>query len=87
MVCTMNRIMSQLIDSVPVQFPVILSMTQKYVCDVAVISLLRSRPLGNSPTALRNSIREVHSEQWLKKVMAYLSCYRRHRYVLNMAMH
>ena len=54
------RILEQLTDNVRVQFPVVL--THKFACDMAVISLLRSRTLGNSPTALRNSILEVHSE-------------------------
>ena len=76
-VCIMTRILDQLTDSVRVQFPVV--MTHKYACDVAVISLLRSRTLGNSPTALRNSVLEVHSEQWLKKQLTYMSDWERHK--------
>ena len=71
------RILEQLTDNVRVQFPVVL--THKFACDVAVISLLRSRTLGNSPTALRNSILEVHSEQWLKKSISYMSYCERHK--------
>ena len=70
--CILNaRILEQLTDNIRVQFPVVL--TCKYACDVAVISLLRSRTLGNSPTALRNSILEVHSEQLLEKSLSYMS--------------
>ena len=56
-----TRMLSQLTDSIQTRFPAIL--TRKYACDLAVISLLRSRMLGNSPTALRNSLLEVHSAE------------------------
>ena len=80
MVCIMNRILCQLVDSIRAQLPIIL--TRQYACDVAVMSLLRSRTLGNSPTVLQNSIHEVHSEQWLKQLLMYLSSCKHHRYVL-----
>lgn len=58
-------------------FPVI--MTKKYACDKAVVSLLRSRTLGNSPTALRNTLLELHSEEWVKKQLAFLEDCQRHK--------
>lgn len=72
------RILSQLHESLRAKFPVIL--TRKYACHVSVVSLLRSRHLGNSTTAFRNSLLEVHSDQWLKKTLSYLSdcdCHRK----------
>ena len=52
-----KRILDQLPSGVRQKFPVIL--TYKYACDSAVMSLLRSRTLGNSPgdckTASANS--------------------------------
>ena len=71
------RMLNQLTDSIRAQFPVIL--TRKYACDVSVTTLLRSRTLGNSPTALRNEILEVHSAEWLRKHLSYLSDCKRHK--------
>ena len=53
--------LSQLMYSIRTWF--FATLTHKYACDLAVISLLRSRTLGNSPTALRNSLLEVHSAE------------------------
>ena len=72
-----KRMLDQLSAGVRAQFPVIL--THKYACDVAVVSLLRNRTLGNSPTSVRNSLCEVHSEEWLRKQVCYLSDCQRHR--------
>ena len=36
-------------------------------------SLSFSRTLGNSPTALRNTLHEIHSEEWLRKQIDYLT--------------
>ena len=69
--------MSQLRDSIRAYFPAIL--TRKYACDLSIIGLLRGRTLGNSPTALRNGILEVHSEEWLKKQLSYMSDCERHK--------
>ena len=49
-----HRILCQLSDGVRARFPVLL--THKYACDKSVVALLRSRTLGNSPTALRNTL-------------------------------
>ena len=65
------RMLSQLTDSIRGQFLVIL--IRKYACDVSVMTLLRSQTLGNSSTALRNEVLEVHSTEWLKKHLSYLS--------------
>ena len=70
--------LAQLTDDVRAQFPVI--VTLKYACDVSVAMLLRGRTLGNSPTALRNRIMEVHSEEWLKRNMVFMTHCCRHRY-------
>ena len=48
-------------------------MTRKYACDQSVIALLHSHTLGNSPTALRNTLHEIHSEEWLRNQLAYLT--------------
>jgi hypothetical protein len=56
-----KRTLDLLPDGVRNKFPVVL--THKYACDVSVISLLRSRTLGNSPSALQNNICELHSEE------------------------
>ena len=71
------RILSQLTDSIRAYFPAI--STRKYACDVSVTTLLRSRTLGNSPTALQNEILEVHSGEWLRKQLSYLSDCKRHK--------
>lgn len=72
-----SRILSQLSDGVKAHFPVIL--TRMYACDISVISLLRSRTLGNSPSAFRNSLLEVHSEEWLRRQLVYLQDCKRHK--------
>ena len=58
-----QRIISQLPDSVRARFPAIL--TYKCACDMALVSLMRARTMGNrlSPTALRMNVLEVHSEE------------------------
>ena len=51
------RILDQLASGVRARFPVL--MIRKYACDQCVITLLRSRTLRNSPTALRNTLHEI----------------------------
>ena len=51
-------------------FPAIL--THKHACDVAVVSLLRSRTLGNSPAALCNAVLEI-SQRGVDEEAALLS--------------
>ena len=45
----------------------------------AVVSLLRDQTLSNSPTALRNAILEIHSEEWLRKQLRYLDDWKWYR--------
>ena len=78
----------ELRDQLPIhlscQFPII--MTWKSACDVSVISMLRSRTLGNSPTALYNNILEMHSDEHMRKVLTYLhvtSNYNKQRQALS----
>lgn len=72
-----RHILGQLPDGLRTRFPVV--MTHKFACDVAVVSLLRSRTLGNSSTALHNNILELHSEEWSHQYLWYLSDCDRHR--------
>ena len=59
-------------------FPAVL--TRKYACDKAIVSLFHSRTFGNSPTSVRNQIKELHSEEWLlSRQLRYLSACERHR--------
>ena len=72
-----HRMLDQLTEGVRACFPVIL--TRKYACDRAVVTLLRARTLGNSPTALRHNLQELHSEEWLRRQLRYLADCERHR--------
>lgn len=75
-----DRILNQLPCSLRAHFPAVL--TRKYACDQAVVTLFRARTLGNSPTALRNNLMEVHSEEWLRKQLVYLGDCAHHRYIV-----
>lgn len=66
-----SRILEQLSDGIIAHFPAVL--THKYACDKAVIALLRSRTLGNTPTALHNKLLEMHTEAWARAQLSYLS--------------
>ena len=72
-----QRMLTQLTDGVRARFPVVL--TYKYACDQGIVTLLRARIIGNSPTALCNNLQELHSEEWLRKQLCYLSDCQRHR--------
>ncbi len=72
-----RRILEQLPDGVRSRFPVV--MTHKFACDVAVVSLLRSRTLGNSSMALQNNILELHSEEWSRRYLWYMADCERHK--------
>lgn len=71
------QILDQLPQDLRSLFPAIL--TRKYSMDVSVISLMRSRTVGNSPTSLCNDVNEIHSQEWIKKVSAYLGNCMRHK--------
>lgn len=66
-----SLLMEQIPNHLFIRFPAV--VTRKYACDKSVVSLMRSRTLGNSPTALCNSIRERHTEEWMSRSVAYLS--------------
>ena len=72
-----NRMLDQLTDGMRASFPAIL--THKYACDEAVLSLLRARTLGNSSTALQHNLHELHSEDWLRRQLRYLTDCDNHR--------
>ena len=72
-----QRMLRQLGDGPRAQFPAVL--TRKYACDRSVVSLLRARTLGNSPTALCNNILEAHSEVWMRQQLAFLSDCKLHK--------
>jgi len=65
-----RRLLEQLPTHQRDQFPII--MTYKYACDEKVVALMRSRTVGNSPTAVCHTVAEIHSEQWMRKASAYL---------------
>ncbi|XP_056232399.1 uncharacterized protein LOC130169565 [Seriola aureovittata] len=63
-------IIRQLSPTYSCQFPAIL--TYKLSCDLRVVQQLRSRTLGNSATRLYNTLREAHSDSWMRKAIEYL---------------
>ena len=71
------RLLEQLPDGRRGLFPAVL--THKLACDRSIIVRLRGRTLGNSPTACRNSVAEVHEEEWAAKAIAYYDDCHRHR--------
>ena len=72
-VATDSRILEQLPADLLLKFPAVL--TSKYACDRAIVSLVKSRTLGNSPHSLRNTLHEMHSEHWMKLGLEYMgSC-------------
>jgi len=70
-------LLEQLPEGIRAHFPLVL--TRKYACDRAVVSLLHNRTLGNSPTALAHKLQEVHSEEWVRRQVCYLTDCERHR--------
>ena len=72
-----RRLLQQLPVDVVSRFPVVL--TYKYACEVSVVSMLRARSLGNSSTALQKKIKELHSEDWMRKTISYLANCKRHK--------
>ena len=75
--------MNQLVDAKRAHFPAVL--TYKKACDRSVITILRGRILGNSSSALRNGILEIHSEEWLRKNLIYLNDCKAHRLLIGMS--
>ena len=70
-------VLNQLDSGHKLLFPAIL--THKATCDRKVTTMLRGRTLGNSSNHLRNLIWELHSEQWIRQVILYLSDCKRHK--------
>ena len=44
-----------------------------------MVSLMRAWTAGNSLTAMRNNLHKLHSEEWLKKQLMYLTECQRHK--------
>ncbi|XP_078101496.1 uncharacterized protein LOC144514187 [Sander vitreus] len=62
-------IIRQLSPTYSCQFPAVL--TYKLSCDLRVVAQLRSRTLGNSASRLCNTLREAHSDAWMRSAIAY----------------
>lgn len=73
-----DDIIRQIPQEIAIRFDV--TMTQKYACTSSIAELLRSRTLGNSPTALRNSICEAHSSTWMQRTATYMGDCLRHKH-------
>ena len=71
------RILEQIPFSLRVRFPVLL--TRKFASDIGVVNLMRSRTPGNSSTSLWNDVREMHSEEWIRRAVVYKSDCERHK--------
>ncbi|XP_070403005.1 uncharacterized protein [Nothobranchius furzeri] len=63
-------IVRQLPPTYSCQFPAVL--TYKLSCDQRVVAMLRSHTLGNSATQLCNTLREQHSDAWMRRAIQYL---------------
>ena len=74
-----DRMLEQFPSGVRAYFPAVL--TWKYACDQAVVTLFWAKTPGNSPSALRNNLMEVHCEEWLRRHLSYLGDCERHRYI------
>lgn len=88
-----RRILDQLTDGVRARFPVVLTFKyacdQSVIAlmrsrtlgkIIMIIGQLHSlfQYSGNSSTAMRNTLHEIHSEEWLKRQLAYLTDCQRH---------
>ncbi|XP_037643953.1 uncharacterized protein LOC119498907 [Sebastes umbrosus] len=63
-------IIRQLSPTYSCQFPAIL--TYRLSCDLRVVAQLRSRTLGNGANRLFNTLRENHSNAWMRRAIQYL---------------
>ncbi len=66
-----SRLLEQLPLDLRSRFPIVL--TRKFACDKSVVTLMRGRTFGNSPTGVCNEVKEIHSEQWMRQAIAYIS--------------
>ena len=72
-----SRLQEQLPYALKIRFSIVL--TRKFACDQSVVAMMRARTQGNSPTALCNGVRELHTEEWMRNTVAYLSDCDRHK--------
>ena len=72
-----QRLLRQLPEGRRGHFPAIL--THKLAIDRSIVVRMRGRTLGNSPTACRNSVAEVHDDTWARMATSYYDDCRRHR--------
>ena len=72
-----DRLLNQLPEGLRARFPAVL--TWQKACDQAIVSLMRSRTLGNSSSALRSRINELHSDDFLRRQLMYLGDCERHK--------
>ncbi|XP_054874905.1 uncharacterized protein LOC118469151 isoform X2 [Amphiprion ocellaris] len=63
-------IIRQLPHTYSCQFPAILMY--RLSCDLRVVAQLKSRTLGNSATQLCNTLRETHTDSWMRRAIHYL---------------
>ena len=66
-----RRMLEQLPYGIRSRFPV--ALTYKYASDKSIISILRGRTLGNSPTAIQHMVHEAHSAHWMDRHVQFLS--------------
>lgn len=76
-----SRLQEQLPEHIRVRFQIVL--TRKFACDISVVAMMRSRTLGNSPTALCNNVRELHTDEWMRLSLCYLTDCQRHKKKLD----
>ena len=65
-----QRILQHMPFTLRAKFPAVLM--RQYACDSSVVSMLRSRKLGNSPSSLQSTLSELHTEEWLRRFAKYL---------------
>lgn len=71
-----SRLINQMDASIAYLFPAV--MTYHHASDKKVMSLLRGRTQGNSPTALQQRLQELHSEDYLQRCGIYLDLCRQY---------
>ena len=66
-----SHLLNQLDPAHRGQFPAIL--TSQLALDKKVVTLMKPRTAGNSSSYLRQSLEEIHSEEWGRRALQYLS--------------
>ena len=72
-----QRLLETLPYATKCQFPACL--TYKFALDKSLLTMLRSRSIGNSSTAIQKTINEVHSERYLRNAAMYLQDCKRYQ--------